>query len=337
MKLKHLGVALATVAPLFLGAMSVNAETLKIQALWGAGSVTYQAFERFAKSVAAVSGGDLTIEAMPVRTVVAHNETLEAVGSGILDGHHSALVYFSGREPAFALLGDLNAAYERPEQMREWFYHRGGIKLARELYAKYNLYFVGPVWWGVESIPVKKKVVSVSDFAGVKLRIPEGPSSDLFREMKAAPVNIPGSEVFTSLERGVIDGTDWGTLSMNYDLGYHKIAKFHIYPGIHSMPTGDIAINLDKWNSLSDKNKALLEMAVQNFSTDMVSTLRVRDIEAKAEIIKAGGQIIDWSPSERKKIRSIASKVWKKYSTRSELAKKVYESQMAYLKELGLL
>lgn len=325
---------------LALSSVSVAAgaqETWTIQSLWGAGSINQQVFQRFADNVTAASGGRLTIEALPVGSVVAHNETLDAVGTDILQGHHSASVYFTGRDAGFGLLGDLNAAYEKPEQMQQWFYHRGGLELARELYAQHNLYYIGPVFWGVESIPVSKPVNNVADFAGVKLRMPDGPSSDLFRNIGAAPVTLPGSEVFAALERGVIDGTDWGTLSMNQDLGYHKIAPYPIYPGLHSMPAGEVSVNMDRWNALPDDLKAMLEMAVRDFNNDMINTIAVADVEAVSKAQAEGAQIIDWSPEERKKLRTEASKVWAEYGEKSDMAKKIYDSQVAWLKELQLL
>lgn len=312
-------------------------EAWTIQSLWGAGSINQQVFERFAENVTEASGGRLTIEALPVGSVVAHNETLDAVGADILQGHHSASVYFTGRDPAFGLLGDLNAAYENPEQMQQWFYQRGGLELARELYAQHNLYYVGPVFWGVESIPVSKPVRNMAEFAGVKLRMPEGPSADLFRNIGAAPVTLPGSEVFAALERGVIDGTDWGTLSMNQDLGYHKIAPYPIYPGLHSMPAGEVSINMDRWNALPDDLKALVHMAVRDFNNDMINSLEVADIKAVADAQAEGAEIIDWSAEERKKLRTEAAKVWADYGTKSEMAGRILESQMAWLKELQLL
>lgn len=328
--------ALATIA--FAGlADGARAEVWKIQSLWQAGSVNQKVFERFADNVTKASGGRLTIEPLPVKSVVAYNETLEAVGAGVLAGQHSAPVYFSGRDPAFGLLGDLNAAYENPYQMQTWYLYRGGLQLARELYKKYNLYFVGTVWWGVESMPQKKPIRTVADFKGVKMRIPEGPSSDIFRKIGAAPVNIPGADVYTSLERGVIDGTDWGTLGMNQDLGFHKIAKYPIYPGIHSMPVGDVSINLDKWNALPDDLKILFEMAVRDFGRDMIQTMALGDLKAEVAAKKEGVTLVNWSSEERKKLRNIAQTVWKEYGSKNDLANRVYESQVTWLKELGLL
>ncbi|MEO1190546.1 MAG: TRAP transporter substrate-binding protein [Pseudomonadota bacterium] len=325
-------------AAMSLAAGGVQAqEVWKIQSLWSAGTINQKVFEKWASDLTEASDGRLTIEPLPVRSVVAHNETLDAVGAGILQGQHTAPIYFSGRDAAFAMIGDLNAAYENPYQMEYWFYYRGGLELAREVYAQHNLFFVGPIWWGVESIPVNKPVRSLADFEGVKLRMPEGPSHDIFNRIGAAPVNIPGSEVYTSLERGVIDGTDWGTISMNQDLGYHGIAQYPIYPGLHSMPTAEIAINMDAWNALPDDLKTLVEMSVRAFNADMIGAIAVADIEAVAKAKEEGATIIEWSAEERKKLRAIAAEVWKEYASRSELANKIYESQVAWLKELNLL
>lgn len=328
--------AAAVAAATSAGAQEQPTE-LRIQSLWQAGSINQTVFERFAENLGKASGGRLEVTPLPVGAIVAHNETLEAVGSGILEGQHTAPVYFAGRDAAFGLLGDLNAAYEDPYQMTQWIYTGGGLELARDLYEDYNLYYVGPVLWGMESIPLKKKVETLADLQGVKLRMPEGPASDLFNKVGASPVNIPGSEVYTSLERGVIDGTDWGTLAMNEDLGFHQIAKFPIYPGLHSMPVGEVAINLDTWNALPDDLKQIVELAVRSFNLDMIETLAAADMETRQKLAGTDVEIVEWSPEERRKLREAASEVWKDYASRSEKAGKIYDSHMDFLKKLGLL
>lgn len=327
----------ALAAPFVRTRPAAAQEVWQIQSLWQAGSINQKVFERFAHNVEAASAGRIMIEPLPVKAIVAHNETLEAVGSGVLAGQHAAAAYFAGRDPAFGLLGDLNAGYEDPYQMTLWFYHGGGLELARELYAAYGLFFVGPVFWGMESIPMKKRVASIEEFAGVKVRMPEGPSADIFRKIGAAPANIPGAEVYTSLERGVIDGADWGTLSMNQDLGYHKIAPYPIYPGIHSMPVGDVAINQARWDALEDDLKVLLEIAVRDFNFDMIQTIQAADLAAQEAAVAEGAELVDWSPEERKKLRAVAAEVWSEYAARNELSGRIYESHMAMLKSLGLL
>ena len=330
--------AVASMGLSFAGSVQAQDTTeLKIQSIWQAGSSNPQVFERFAETVGTASGGRLKVTPLPVGAVVAYNETLEAVGSGILQGQHSAPAYFAGREPGMALLADLNAAYENPYQLTDWVYEYGGLEIAREMYADFNLYYVGPVLWGMESIPSKKKVETVADFEGMKLRMPQGTASDIFSKIGASPVNLPGAEVYTSLERGVIDAADWGTLSMNQELGFHDIAPFPIYPGLHSMPMGEVSINLDLWNEMPDDLKAVFEMAVRDFNYDMIRTMAALDLEAVEKAEAAGAELIDWSDDERMKLRKIASDVWTEFGGRSEMAGKIVDSHRAYLTSLGLI
>lgn len=138
----------------------------KMQSLWQAGAINQKIFEDFATRVGAVTGGRVEITPLPVGSIVAYNETLDAVANGILQGQHGGTTYFSGKDAAFALIGDLNGGFETPWQMQMWYEYGGGLELTRELYAEHGLYFVGPVWWGVESIPSKKPLNGIDDLKG---------------------------------------------------------------------------------------------------------------------------------------------------------------------------
>ena len=311
-------------------------QTWKLQSMWLAGSTAQQILLRFCENVTAASGGRLKLECLPIRSVVQNTEGLEAVGSGIIDGMHIAPVYFSGQDAAFGVLGDLNAAYENPYQMQEWFHYRGGLELARELYKKYNVYFVGPAWWGVEVMPFKKPIRSLADFKGTKVRVPEGPSGHIFRKLGASPVAMPGTEIYTSLERGVIDGTDYGTISMNHDLGFHDIAKYEIRT-FHSMPVVDVSFNLDKWNALPEDLKKLLEMAVRDLGRDFIQTIHVEDVKAQKAAEAQGLTVIEFSAEERLKLRKVAKEVWEDFAKGSKIAQRIYQSQLEWLRDLGLL
>jgi TRAP-type mannitol/chloroaromatic compound transport system substrate-binding protein len=335
---------LGTVAA--LGAAAVAAPSIaraqtahkwKIQSLWQAGTINQKVFEDFAKRVKEASGGRLEVEPLPVGQIVAYSETLDAITNGILDGHHSGGPYFSGKEPALALLGDLNGGFENPYQMQMWFEYGGGLELARDVYKRFNIYYVGPVWWGVESIPAKKPLRTIADFKGVKMRVPEGLGAEIWRRAGAGVVTLPGSEVYTALDRGVIEATDWGTLGMNNDLGYHKIAKYPLYPGFHSMPAAELAINMAKWNALSPDLKVLFEIAVRDFARDMVQRVAMEDLKAMEGAKAAGVEPIDIGPAERRKFRELSQQAWADWAKKSPAAQKVYDSQTAYLKKIGLL
>ena len=309
----------------------------KMQSLWQAGSINQKIFEDWCGRVKEATNGRVLIEPLAAGTIVAYSETVDAMTNGILDAHHSGGPYFSGKEPALALIGDLNGGFENPYQNQMWFEYGGGLELAREAYRKFNITYVGPVWWGVESVPAKKPLRTLADFKGVKMRVPEGLGAEIWRRAGAGVVTLPGSEVYTALERGVIEATDWGTLGMNSDLGYHKIAKYPLHPGFHSMPSAEVAVSTPKWNALTPDLKVLIEMAVRDFSREMVQRIAVEDMKA-AELAKAQGvELVTWSPEERKKFRQLAQQSWADWAKKSPLAQKVYDSQVAFLKKLQLI
>ena len=241
------------------------------RSFWQPGTVNQQAFERFAADVAEKSGGRIEIEALPVDAIVPPGEMLDAVAANIIQGMNGGTGYFIGKDPAFSLLADLNAGYENTEQLTNWFYEGGGLEVARELYAQHGAYFIGPVFWGAESIPSKEPLRNIADFEGIKMRSPEGMGATIWAKLGVGVSTLPGTEVYTALERGKIEATDWGTLGMNDELGYGKIAPYAIYPGIHSMPAGDVAMNLDLWNELPDDLKQVLQDATVAFNQDSIA------------------------------------------------------------------
>lgn len=332
-----LGLTLLAIGSIPCGAQAQQPIKWKMMSLWGSGSLPQKLNDQFAVRVKELSGGRLLIDSLAGGSIVAPSESLDALSAGVLDAQNGGPAYNAGKDAAFALIGDLNGGWETPQQAQDWMDKGGGRELVRELYRKYNGHFVRGIWYGRESLVSKKPLRTLADFKGLKLRAPTGMGQDIFRNLGAAPVNLPGSEVYTALERGVVDAADWGTLSMNQDLGYHKLARYPSYPGFHSMPMSDLVINLKKWNALPDDLKKVVEQAADEFNRDMVGKNGEAD-EAVAKAAKQNGvEPIDLAAPERRKFREIAEGVWKTYGERSAMAKRVYESQVAYLKKLGLL
>lgn len=308
----------------------------KVQTLWQAGNINQEAFERFAENVNVASAGRLQIEVLPVGTIVPANDAVDAVRDGLLDGQHANEGYLAGKEPAFSLLADMNTAYESPQQLFMWFKFGGGEALARELLGRWNQYYVGPISWGAESIPSKEPLRSIADFEGIKMRSPEGMAASIWRKVGVGVSTLPGTEVYTALERGKIEATDWGSLAMNDDLGYNKIAKYAIFPGIHSMPIAcGICVRMDKWEALSPDLQKIVELAATQLREDMLLSNRLKDLEAAAQ--RDPETLVAWTPEARAELRAVAQEVWKEWGGRTEMAGKVYESHLAWMRKIGLL
>lgn len=310
----------------------------KMQSLMPAGSTANQVFESFAKNVSDMSNGRLVIEVVPMDAVVQSDSTLEAVSQGILDGHFGSPGYSAGEDPAFGVLGSFMAGYDTPEQFLRFYEYGGGLELARELYAERNVYFVGPAFWQAESIPSSRPIRTTEDFKGIKIRAPGGVVGQVFDKLGASVVNLPGSEIFQALSTGVIDATDYSTLGQNAQVGLYQTAKFSLYPGISSMPSCDISVNMDRWNELPDDLKVIVTIATKQFAADMSARTLLDDQKFAGEIVaKEKVELIDWSPEERQKLRGIAAQAVADYAKGSPMATKVYDAHIAFMKKIGLL
>lgn len=308
----------------------------RAQTMWSAAETTHKAFEDFCKRVAAATGGRLEIQPFAAGSVIGAFETLDAVGAGVLDAQSTAPVYWSGKDAGFSVIGDLNFAYQHPWQAEAWYYHRGGLEMLREAYAKYNVYPVGVSWWGQEALVSKKPIRSTDDFKGVKIRTPQGMFAEIMTKYGASVVVVPGGEVYSALDKGVVDVADWATESMNFRMGFFEVAKTSIRIG-HSMPVQEFAVNAAKWKALPDDLKGIVSSCVREWTWDQIQRVAVEDTQAVANIRGKGGTAGTMPDAEIVKMRTLAQKTWDEWSRKTPLAKKAYDSQTEWLKSLGLL
>ncbi len=329
---------MTVVAGLFASTAMAADFSFKFQSSDPAGNPNFVLQQGWAKSVAEASGGKIEIELLPVEAIVAHNETQDAIASGILDGHVTDVSYFSGKDPAFGLIGNPVGAWGAPEQMLDFINNGGGIALMNELENPYGLQFIGATTPGLEAFVSNKPIDGVDGLKGLKVRAPEGLVQQVFAAAGASPVNLPGSEVFTSLDKHVIDAADYTVFSTNQAQGLNDIAPHPVYPGFHSMPLVEISMNKAKWDTLPADLQAVLTQSVQDFAKVQVAALAEADAKA-VEAAKAGGKITihNWPAEERAKFRTIAKGEWAKVAATSPNAQKVYDALTAYLTEKGLM
>ncbi|WP_417259946.1 TRAP transporter substrate-binding protein [Celeribacter sp.] len=333
-KKTFLATALATIAALPVLAQDFN---LKFQSSDPAGNPTYIIEQEWAQRVSDASGGRLSINMLPVDSVVSYNETHDAVGAGILDGHITAVAYASGKDPAFALIGNTVGAWSSPYEMLRFVNYGGGKELMNELLNPYGLQFVGATSGGLEAFVSTKPLNGVDDLKGLKVRAPEGLVQKVFAAAGAAPVNLPGSEVFTSLDKKVIDAADYTVFAANHAAGMHDVAKHPVYPGFHSLPLIEVSMNKATWDKMPEDLQALLSLSINDLAMDMTSQLFMKDLEAVADAREKGIEIHDWSQDERAKFRAIAVAQWSEVASASANAKKVYDALLAYMTSQGLL
>ena len=320
----------------------IQAKTLKVQASSKAGDWAHRFMtDNYAPKLGVMTYGNVKIDVLPTKAVVPHRESIDAVANGILDGDLNAVSYFSGRDAAFAIIGDLIAGYDTVDQVRTFCNHAGGKEILQKLYDKYTKGKVHVVGCGpyakeafVSTIPIK----TVADMEGVKVRSPEGLAAEVFRRAGAAPVSLPFSEVYTALEKKVIDAADASAHVNNNASGMYKVAKFPIYPGIHSMAVLQFIVNKKVWDKLGPEGQTALEVWYAAAYDAMRREADLQDRAIAAEQ-KAGGDVtvIDWSKEERAKFRKIAVGAWEDFAKKSPLAQEALDAHVNYMKSVGLL
>jgi TRAP-type mannitol/chloroaromatic compound transport system substrate-binding protein len=336
--LKSAGVAAAGASALAAPAILRAQEPTRwrCQSMWSAAELTYKAFVDFCDRVKANTNGRLVIEPFAAGAVTGVFETLDAVTAGVLQAQSTAPVYFTGKDAGLAVIGDLSFGYQHPYQAEAWFYYKGGLDMLRQAYAKYNAYPVGVSWWGVESVVSKKPISTMADFKGSKFRTPQGIVAEMISKLGASPVVVPGGEVFSALDKGVVDSADWATLSMNQRMGFFDVAKYSI-KWFHSMPVQEFTVNMDAWKKLPDDVKAILQSTTREWTWDQVQRVAVDDVRALKEVGAKGVKQIVWTDAEMAKVRTLAHKTWEEWSKKTPLAKQAYDSQVAWLRDLGVL
>jgi len=319
---------------MFVGTSCAAEYKWTFQTSGAAGDDVYRFLQTWAGWVAEDSNGRIEVQVLPADAVVKYSETLDAVGANIIQGDFTDPSYFAGKDPAFSLIGNMVGAWSHPNQLFDMMKNGGGFEIFDKLLNSYGVKLLGVASTGVEAFVSKIPIRNTADLKGVKLRAPQGMVNNVFTAMGATPVNLPGSEVYTSLEKGVIDASDYTVFATNQAQGMNDIARYPIYPGFHSMPTMQVTMNLQTWNALPDDLKKVMLKTVDRFSAYMVEEHEKLDKKAVAEAKSKGIEVVSWPDEEIAKFREIAKSQWPKWSN-SPIAKEWAAAVAAYWKSKG--
>lgn len=343
MPLKRRAVAQLSAALFVLVSTEVSADvTLMVQTSTQSGGYSFQYLnDHWVPKLKEMTGGEVAIELTPIKSIVPRNETPEAVAAGVLGGDLTSIAYFSGRNPAFAILGDLIAGYDSPAQVQEFCRSGGGAEVLQELWDSTLPGMIKVIGCGAvskEALVSKVPVRGVDDLKGLKIRSPEGLAATVFKAAGASPANIPFSEVFTSLEKGVVDAADASAYVNNDKNGFHQIAKFPLYPGIHSMAVHQFTVSASTWADLSPEARAAMTDWYYDAYADLLKALDEQDKALVArDMADPQIEVIDWPQAERDRFRAIAVAAWKETAAKSPEAEVALAAHLAFMKSKGLL
>ena len=317
---------------------SSAAQVWKVQSTWDAGTSGYTLFEAWCNAFKEKSGGELDIKPFPAKSVAADNNALfEAVKTGVLQGMNAFTLYWAGKIPASVFLSSYPVGPDQPAQWDIMFDALGMKELAREIYSKHGLFYVGHIHHDANIIHSKKPVNSVADFKGMKLRVPGGMVAEVFQSFGASTVSLPGSDIFPALEKGTIDAADYVGPAVNWDLGFAQVTKYILFgpPGLMSIyqPVDlmEFTANIGAWKRLSPEMQQLVEEQVKVFSSQHFLGIQKRNVEALQKFKDAGSIVNRMSQEDVNAFRKNAIPIWFNWGKKSPDAARVLQLQLDFM------
>ena len=246
--------------------------SMRWQSTWPSKDIFHEYALDFAKKVNDMTGGDLKIEVLPAGAVVPAFGLIDAVSKGTLDGGHGVLVYHYGKQTALALWGSGPGYAMDANMLLAWHKYGGGKELLAKLYASLGLNVVSFPYGPMYTQPLgwyKKPITKPEDFQGLKFRT-VGLSIDVFQAMGAAVNALPGGEIVSAMDRGLIEAAEFNNATSDRILGFADVSKICMLQSYHQNAEQlEITFNKTKFDSLPDKMKAIIANGVEAASQDM--------------------------------------------------------------------
>src|SRR5712664_2230747 len=331
LKVAAAGAAATVAAPTVVSAQGPI--SMRFQSTWPSKDIFHEYALDYAKTVNDMTGGDLKIDVLPAGAVVPAFGLIDAVSKGTLDGGHGVLVYHYGKQNALALWGSGPGYAMDANMLLAWHRWGGGKELLAKLYASVGLNVVSFPYGPMATQPLgwfKKPVTSVDDLKGLKYRT-VGISIDMFTAMGAAVNALPGGEIVSAMDRGLLDAAEFNNASSDRLLGFADVSKVCMLQSYHQNAEQlEITFNKTKYDALPDKMKAIIANAVSAASQEMQWKAIDRYSQDYVELqTKDKVKFYKTPDSILKAQLEIYDEIVKKKSAENPLFKEIVESQMA--------
>lgn len=309
---------------------------MRFQSTWPAKDIFHEYALDYAKKVNDMTGGDLKIEVLPAGAVVPAFGLLDAVSKGTLDGGHGVLVYHYGKQTALALWGSGPGYAMDANMLLAWHKYGGGKELLAKLYELIGANVVSFPYGPMPTQPLgwfKNPVTKADDLKGIKFRT-VGISIDVFTGLGAAVNALPGGEIVSAMDRGLLDAAEFNNATSDRILGFPDVSKTCMLQSYHQNAEQlEILFNKGKYEALPEKVKAIVANAADAASADMSWKAIDRYSKDYVELqTKDKVKFYKTPDSVLQKQLEIYDEVVAKKSAENPLFKEIVESQLAFAK-----
>lgn len=290
----------------------------------------YDTSETLTKRIADLTEGKFEIRLFAAGEIVSPYGVLDAVRQNTVECGHTCGYYYHDRNKAFSL--DTAVPFGlNARQMNAWCYYGGGLALLREFFAQYNIVnFPGGNSGTQMGGWFRKEIKSLKDLKGLKIRIP-GFGAEVLTAMGAAPLTLPGGEIYPALESGKIDAAEWVGPHDDEKLGFHKVAKFYYYPAWWEPGAMfSFYVNKNQWDKLPKPYQAAFEVAAAEANIGMISSYDAKNPMAIRRLVQKGVHCRRFPDDVMKGAYQMAKKIYAVESAQNPDFKKIYDSMRAF-------
>lgn len=286
-----------------------------------------------ARWIGELTGGRITVKVYGGNELVPPFEVFDAVSRGTAEMGHGASYYWKGKSEATQFFAAVPFGMTAQE-FNGWLYYGGGLELWREVYEPFNLV---PFAVGNSGTQMggwfKKEINGLDDLKGLKMRIP-GLGGEVLKRAGGTPVTLPGAEIFTALQAGTIDATEWVSPYNDLAFGLYQAAQYYYYPGWHEPGANlEAIVNKEVFEGLSKELQTAVAMAARAACDDMLAEYTARNHKALKTLVEEHGVELRRFPDEvLERFKSLSADVLKEVAATDPLTQRVYDSYMGFMK-----
>ena len=324
-RLKHMAAAVgaaALVAGVTAGPAQAQKYTFKMTSYVSAKGGFWNNYQqRFIDAVHLFTNGEVKIKGFSIGVIAGAFDGLKAVQKGTADISYNYPGYQVNDDPANGIFGGMVGGMPMEEFMH-WYFAADGTKLLEEF--RHKEMQLHPVLTGVGSteflLHSHKPVRTIADFKGMKIRT-AGPWAEILKSLGASAVVLPGGEIYTALERRVIDANEFVTPATNIKMGFHKVAKYIIMPGLHSPSHMNEAVfKLEVWNKMPKRTRDLISAAGELSAFQTAMAMGVQDFDAMEKLMAGRNTWITLDAAAQAKIEELG-RSWSAEQAKKQKAK----------------
>jgi len=297
----------------------------------------YKGDQEMIKYVKEMTGGNFEITWFPSGSLMKAFEYFDGCSKGVVEMAGDWPSYWAGKDPAFDFLGSFPFGFDNMDYIT-WMYDFGGLELMQELYGKYGMTYFSlgstPSESGFRTSEKTGPIKTLADYKGKKLRTPSRATIWILEQLGAAPISMPGGEIYLAMERGTLDGAEFSSPGIDWEMGFAEITKYWSVP-CWFQPASQVGVmvNLKAYNSLSPEHQAILKYAAQAAAIKATAFYEGESGRSIERFIEKGTEIVELDDASLVKLEELAGQYCLIQAKKSEMYARFLKSQMEYLKE----